>query len=174
MWVAILLQHYHKDGAPMRVTMVLGYLQNDRYHNNYYEAVQHNHDCNCDTSHIRIYHKHACHLHALIICWPYVNPRRHIRDRPGPPPFLHVTLKTWERPGHEAMKFKPPETMKSVGTGSTCLGKREKPASDKPPPVKKPRPNCKVGDCEFACMIASWENVTFLAVLCKCLVIDAY
>ena len=45
------------------------------------------------------------------------------------------------------VKSKPPKTSKSVGTGSTCLGKREKPTSEKPPLAKKPRPNFKVGDC---------------------------
>ena len=47
------------------------------------------------------------------------------------------------------MKSKPPKTSKSVGTGSSRLGKREKkkPASEKPPPAKKLRPNFKVGDC---------------------------
>ena len=45
------------------------------------------------------------------------------------------------------VKSKPPKTSKSVGTGSTCLGKREKPTSEKPPLAKKPRSNFKVGDC---------------------------
>ena len=34
-----------------------------------------------------------------------------------------------------------------VGTGSTHLGKREKPGSGKPPPAKKRRSTFKVGDC---------------------------
>ena len=45
---------------------------------------------------------------------------------------------------------KPPKTSKSVDTGSTRLGKREKPTSEKPPLAKKPRSttcNFKVGDC---------------------------
>ena len=45
------------------------------------------------------------------------------------------------------MKSKPPKTSKSVSTGSTRLGKREKPTSEKPPLAKKPRPNFKAGDC---------------------------
>ena len=46
-------------------------------------------------------------------------------------------------------KSKLPKTSK-IGTGSTRLGKREKPASEKPPQAKKRRPVFKVGDCEFA------------------------
>ena len=45
------------------------------------------------------------------------------------------------------VKSKPPKTSKSVSTGSTRLGKREKPTSEKSPLAKKPRPNFKVGDC---------------------------
>ena len=44
----------------------------------------------------------------------------------------------------KASSAKPPEAKKS---GPTCLGKREKPASEKALPAKKPRPNLKVGDC---------------------------
>ena len=43
-----------------------------------------------------------------------------------------------------------PKASESVGTRSTRLGKREKLGGEKPPPAKKPRPNFKVGDCEFA------------------------
>ena len=39
-------------------------------------------------------------------------------------------------------KSKPPK-----GSKSTRVGKREKPGGEKPPPVKKPRPSFKVGDC---------------------------
>ena len=42
-------------------------------------------------------------------------------------------------------KSKLPKRSK-VSTGPTQLGKRERPASDKPPPVRKNKPNFKVGD----------------------------
>ena len=70
------------------------------------------------------------------------------------------------------MKSKP-KTSKSVVMESTRLGKREKPTSEKPPLAKKLRSDFKVGDC-MNLHDGSWANVTFLLVLCKCLVIDAY
>ena len=44
------------------------------------------------------------------------------------------------------VQSKLPKTSE-VSTGSTQLGKRQKPASEKPPPAKRRRPVFKVGDC---------------------------
>ena len=67
-------------------------------------------------------------------------------------------------------KSKLPKTI-MVSTGSTLLGKREKLTAEKPPPAKNRNSVFKVED--FVNLHDS-KLATFLAVLCKYLVIDAY
>ena len=75
------------------------------------------------------------------------------------------------------MKSKP-KVSKSVGTRSTHLGKTEKPGGEKPPSAKRLRSSIKVDikvdDCMNLHDNKLGTNFTFLAVLCKYLVTDAY
>ena len=59
--------------------------------------------------------------------------------------------------------------LSKVGTGSTQLGKRKRTASDKPPPVRKSKPNFKVGD-----YVGLHESKLdkYHVPWCKCLVKD--
>ena len=85
--------------------------------------------------------------------------------------------------GDRCVKSKLPKT--KVSTGSTQLGKRERPASEKPPPAKKMRPNFKVGDCinlhdsklgkcHLPCCIAQISGDRCLLCCCKGVLATGY